>query len=141
MILTNEEYQRKNITLYSKFFSEPIHLDDNDIAEEVIEKLENIAQQWNIKHHKQKREIVKRRLGFMEQDSLIINYETCLKHFGQSNLSLNDDDDDDDEDEENKKLLENEINQMNLDECLDYLKLTGDILCFGQNLQTKILLK
>jgi hypothetical protein len=137
MFLNQDEYQRKNITLYSEFFSEPIYLDDDEMIEEMIEKLENIAQQWNIKHHKQKREVLKQRLGFIEQDSLIIDYETCLKHFQQQNSSI----DDDDEDEENKKILENEINQMNFDECLDYLKLTGDILCFSRSSQIKILIK
>jgi Leucine-rich repeat (LRR) protein len=134
MFLINEEYQRKNITLYSEFFFEPIHLDDDDQISEVIDKLENIAKEWNIKHHKKKRHVLKRRLGFIEQDSLIIDYETCLKQFEQP-YSLFDDDD------ETEELLENEINQMNLNECLDYLKLTGDIICFGQNPHITILLK
>lgn len=108
------------------------------MTDEVIEKLENIAQQWNMKHHKQKRQVLKRRLGFIEQNSLIIDYETCFKHFEQSISSF---DDDDDINEDNKKLIENEIDRMNFDQCLDYLKMTGDILCYGQNSQITILVK
>jgi hypothetical protein len=137
MFLTDEENQRENINLYSEFFPEPIHLDEVEISEKVIEKLEMIAQQWNIQHHKQKRQVLKRRLGFLESDSIIINYDTCLQRFEQQNFSS----DDDNEAEENNELLENEINQMTLDACLDYLKLTGDILCFGQTPHITILIK
>lgn len=135
--LNNEEYQRKNIHLYSDIFSEPIYLDDDDMTDEVIEKFEIIAQQCNIKHHKQKRQILKQRLGFFEEDSLIIDYESFLKRFEESNSSYDDEDIDDD----NQKLLENEVNSMNFDECIDYLKLTGDIICYGQKSQLTIFLK
>lgn len=134
MFLTDEEYQRKNVTLYSEFFPEPIHLDDENMSGSVIEIIETIAQQWNIKHHKQKRQVLKRRLGFMEQDSLLIDYETCSQRFEQRSPSV-------DEEVENHKLLENEITQMTLDDCLDYLTLTGDIICVGQASQPTILLK
>jgi hypothetical protein len=105
------------------------------MSEDIIEILEIIAQQWNIKHYKRKREVLKRRLGFIEQDSLTIDYETCLKRFEQSTSSF------DDDDEENEQSLENEINQMNLNDCLIYLTLTGDIICFGPTYQSIILLK
>jgi Leucine-rich repeat (LRR) protein len=123
MFITNEEYQRKNIILYSEFFPEPIHLDDENMSEDIIEILEIIAQQWNMKHHKQKRQILKQQLGFNEQDSLIIDYETCLKYFKQTISSF----------DEDQELLKNEINQMNLDDCLTYLTLTGDIITFNQS--------
>ena len=64
IFLTDEENQRKNINFYSEFFPEPIHLDDEQMSSIVIEKLEIIAQQWNIIHHKQKRQFVKQRLRF-----------------------------------------------------------------------------
>ena len=83
MFLTDEQNQRENITLYSEFFPEPIHLDEVDMSEGVIYKLEMIAQQWNIRHHKQKRQALKQRLGFLDPDTLTIDYDTCLQRFEQ----------------------------------------------------------
>ncbi|CAF5155520.1 unnamed protein product, partial [Rotaria sp. Silwood1] len=42
----------------------------------MIEQLEIIAQQWNIVHHKQKRQFIKQRFAFLKHDALIINYDT-----------------------------------------------------------------
>jgi hypothetical protein len=149
MFLTDEDNQRTNITLYSEFFSEPIHLDKNEMSD-VIGKFEIIAQQWNIVHHKEKCQVLKRRLGFMEQDSLTIDYDTCLKRFQKPNRSLSipsaednekEEEIEEKEEEEKNELVEKEINQMTFDECLDYLKVTGDILCFTQGSQITILIK
>lgn len=136
MFLTDEENQRQNIYLYSEFFPEPIYLEKEETSQKFIEILEIIAEQWNMKHHKQKRTVLKRRLGFLELDSLIIDYDTCLKHFDGTNTpsSLL-------SDNEDNESIEKEINQMTFDACLDYLKLTGDIICFKQNFLTTILLK
>lgn len=141
VFLLEEGNHRENINLYSDFFSTPIHLNDEQMSMLVIEKLENIAQQWNILHHKQKQQYVKQCLGFYQQDALIINYNTCLKYFEQQKpFSIILSDDDDDEIEETK-LLEEEINQMSFDECIDYLKLIGDIFCFSQKTEIIILIK
>ncbi|UJR21005.1 hypothetical protein I4U23_024105 [Adineta vaga] len=156
MFLTDEENQRTNITLYSELFPEPIYLDNNDISN-VIGTFEIIAQQWNIIHHKEKCQALKRRLGFLGQDLLTIDYETCFKRFQKSNGTLSESseyeseiqefsqiqtDEEEDEDEEAKnELVENEIDQMTFDECLDYLKMTGDIVCFNQGTQMIILIK
>ncbi|CAF2559345.1 unnamed protein product [Rotaria sp. Silwood2] len=137
MFLTDEENQRKNINLYSEFFSEPIYLDKEETSEAYIEILEIIAEQWNIIHHKGKRQVLKRRLGFIQSDSSIIDYDTCLKRFQQQqnqSLSVL-------SDNEKNESIEQEINQMTFDECLDYLKITGDILCFEQNSPKTILVK
>ncbi|CAF3723227.1 unnamed protein product [Rotaria sordida] len=136
MFLTDENNQRKNINLYSEYFSEPIYLDKEEISERFIEILEIIAEQWNIIHHKKKRQVLKQRLGFIQSDSLIIDYDTCLQRFQQENLSLSVL-----SNNEKNDLIEQEINQMTFDECLDYLKITGDILCFEQNSPKIILIK
>ena len=136
MFLTDEENQRTNITLYSEFFLEPFHLDEieNKTIERIIKILETIAEQWNNRHHKQKRQILKQRLGFTEIDSLLIDYDTCFNYFKQQNSILSND--------ENKNdLIEQEINQMTFDESLNYMKLIGDILCFESNSHKTILLK
>jgi hypothetical protein len=139
--LLNEGGHRENINLYSDFFPTPIHLNDEQMLTLVIEQLDTIAQQWNILHHKQKQRFIKQRLGFyQQQDALIINYDSCLKHFQQQKhypLILSDEN----EIEEDKLLVEEEINQMSFDECLDYLKLIGDILIFGQKPDIIILIK
>ncbi|CAF1367572.1 unnamed protein product [Adineta steineri] len=169
MFLTDEENQRTNITLYSELFSEPIHLDNNDMSD-VIETFEIISQQWNIVHHKEKRQILKRKLGFMAQDSLTIDYDICFKDFQKQNGTLsasssddneeqkteiteeteqtegkeqeeNNDGEEEVEEEEKNEIVENEINQMTFDECLDYLKITGDIIYFNQGSQKIILIK
>ncbi|CAF2066349.1 unnamed protein product [Rotaria magnacalcarata] len=136
--------QRENINLCSDNFMEPIQINDDEMESPLIEQLEAIAQQWNIVHHKQKQEVIKQLFTFLNPDALIINYDTCLNHFEQHKenlLTLSDDDnDDDDKIEENKKLNE-EINSMSFDECLDYLKLIGEIFCFGQKSHMRILLK
>ncbi|CAF0882898.1 unnamed protein product [Rotaria sp. Silwood1] len=140
MFLTDEENQRKNINLYSEFFSEPIYLDKEETSDRFIEILEIIAEQWNIIHHKGKRQVLKRRLGFIKSDSLIIDYDTCLIRFQQQQQQQN-------QslsvlfDNEKNESIEQEINQMTFDECLDYLKITGDILCFEQNSPKTILVK
>jgi len=130
--------QRANINLYSEFFPEPIHLDDEQMSSQVIEQLEIIAQQWNIVHHKQKRQYVKQRFDFIQQDALIIDYDTCLEYFEEHNQFLPENNE---EIEENKQIVEEELNQMSFDDYLNYLKLIGDILCFGQKPDTIILLK
>ncbi|CAF4390944.1 unnamed protein product, partial [Adineta steineri] len=96
MFLTDEENQRTNITLYSELFSEPIHLANNDMSD-VIETFEIISQQWNIVHHKEKRQILKRKLGFMAQDSLTIDYDICFKDFQKQNGTLSASSSDDNE--------------------------------------------
>jgi hypothetical protein len=101
------------------------------MSSKIIEQLEIIAQHWNIIHHKQKRQYVKQRLGFIQQDTLTIDYETCLKHFKKQTEFLPEDDDE----------ITEELNQMSFDNYLDYLKLIGDILCFGQKPHITILLK
>ncbi|CAF3013476.1 unnamed protein product [Rotaria sp. Silwood2] len=141
--LINTEDQRGNIKFYSEYFLEPIDINDDQISSLIIEQLETIAQQWAIVHHKQKRQLIKQRFAFLKHDALIINYDTCLKKFEQQKqvpLVFPDDDNDDDETEKNKKLIA-EINAMSFDECLDYLKLIGDIFCFGQKSHMKILIK
>lgn len=131
--LFETENQRENINLYSEFFPEPIHLDDEQMSSQVIEQLEIIAQQWNLVHHKQKRQLIKQRLGLNQQDTLIINYDTCLKHFEEQNQISSEQNDTDE--------IEEELKQMSFDDHLDYLKLIGDILCFGQKPHTLILIK
>ncbi|CAF1183875.1 unnamed protein product [Rotaria sordida] len=139
--LIDEGDQRENIKFYSEYFLEPIHINDDQISSLIIEQLETITQQWNIVHHKQKRQLIKQRFAFLKHDALIINYDTCLKRFEQQKqvpLILSDNDD---EIEENKQLIEEELNSMSFDECLDYLKLIGDMFCFGQKSHMRILIK
>ncbi|CAM4872819.1 unnamed protein product [Rotaria socialis] len=134
MYLTDEENQRKNIHLYSEYFSDAIYLDREETSHQVIEILEIIAEQWNIKHHKQKRQLLKRRLGLVESNSIIIDYDTCLNQFQQQTippLSEN----------ENRTPVEEEINQMTFEQCLDYLKVLGDILVFEQRSSRTIIVK
>jgi hypothetical protein len=134
--------QRKNIKLYSEFFPKPIRLDDVQMSSLVIEQLETIAQQWNIVHHKQKRQFVKQRLSFLQRDALIIDYPTCVKRFKQQKqISSSVSEDEDDNIEENTEIFDEELNLMSLDQCLDYLKLIGDILYFGQKPHRSILIK
>ncbi|CAF4520890.1 unnamed protein product, partial [Rotaria magnacalcarata] len=77
MYLTDEENLRKNINSYSEYFSEAIYLDREETSHQVIDILEIIAEQWNIKHHKQKRQRLKRHLGLLESNSIIVDYDTC----------------------------------------------------------------
>ncbi|CAF4846307.1 unnamed protein product, partial [Rotaria socialis] len=105
-----------------------------ETSHQVIEILEIIAEQWNIKHHKQKRQLLKRRLGLVESNSIIIDYDTCLNQFQQQTippLSEN----------ENRTPVEEEINQMTFEQCLDYLKVLGDILVFEQRSSRTIIVK
>lgn len=136
MFLTDEEKQRHNIQLYSELFPDPIYLESERISDRFIEILENIAEQSNFKHHKGKRYVLKRRLGFMEKECLTMDYDTCLEYFDQQKelTSIS-------SDVKDRELLEQEIDEMTFDACLDYLKLTGDILCFERNSYKKILIK
>lgn len=134
MFLTDDQNQRTNINLYSEFFAEPVYLDREETSGEVIEVLEMIAEQWNITHHKQKRQSLKQRLGLFESNSIIIDYDTCFERFQQQNSSPS-------SDNENSTSVEQEINQMTFDGCLDYLKMTGDIIIFEQRSPKLILLK
>ncbi len=129
----------ENINLYSQFFPKPIHLDDEQMSTEVIEQLERIAQQWKIIHHKQKRQYVKQRLSFIQQHGLTIDYETCLTSFEEKNQLLLENNEE--EIDADKQLIQEELNQMSFDDYLDYLKLIGEILCFGQKPNLIILIK
>ena len=106
----------------------------------MIKQLETIARQCNNIHHKKKRYFMKKRFNFLPHDTLIIDYNICLNDFketSQDSSMLFEDD----ETEENKKLIEKEIYSMSFDEYLNYLKLIGDICCFGPKAHMKILLK
>ena len=131
---------RDNIELYSEFFPRVLRLDDEPMSSFVIEQLETIAQQWKRLHHKEKRASVRRRLGFEQDDALVINYSTCLKLFEQQTAATSDRRPNDEGEKMNRSVVE-ELNQMNFDQCLDYLKLIGDILCVGHKPQITILIK
>ena len=112
MFLTNDDYQRKNIRLYSDYFPEPIYFDNEQISKDLIEKFELIAQKWNLKYPKQLNSILKQNLRFFRENTIFIDYETCLKSFEEMKSTFN--------------------IQMTFDQCLEYLKLLGDILYFPQ---------
>ena len=112
--------QRRNINFYSEFFPEPIDLNNDQMSTSFIDKLETIARQWNLVHDKQTRMLVRQRFHFLSNESLTIDYETCLNQFNEQ--SSKDD-------------------RMSFDEYLDYLKLIGDILCFGTKPNSIILLR
>ena len=117
--------QRDNIDFYSQFFPEAIRLDDEGMSSVLINQFELIAQQWNLVHDKQKRQLVKERLSFVPEDAFVIDYNTFLLNFEEQNQS---------EDGQQPK-------EMSFDEHLDYLNLIGDILYFGPKSNRLILLK
>ena len=139
MFLTDEQQQRKNVVVYSEFFPEPIDFNEENMSDRFIEILENIAQQWNIQHHKQKRLVLKQRLGLFERDSLLINYQ----QFEQAHSSLIEQQQQQHIDNETPipPSLQTELTRMTFNDCLTYLTLTGDILCLYQTSPPTILLK
>lgn len=142
MFLTDEEYRRTNIHVYSDYFPQVLHLDDEQTTSIVLEQLESLAQQWNVTHAKGKRGNLKRRLGFIKPESLVIDYQACqerFEHAMQSSLSRSTDDLNGEV--EMQDLIDEEINQMTFDDCLDYLKLTGDIVCCGCKPYVTIIIK
>lgn len=134
MFFTNDESRRTNVIFYSEFFPEPIDFSDENISDYIIEVFETIAQQWNIQHHKHKRQILKQRLQLFEHNSLLIDYQT----FEQSHSLLSQTPDDT---TPIPPSLETELTRMTLNDCLTYLTLTGDILCLYQTTPPTILLK
>ena len=128
--MADEDYRGKNIRLYSDHFSQAIHFDDENMSSSVIEKLELIAQQWNQVHCKHKRLAVKRTLGLMALDSLVVDDQWCSAHFERAKASFSLPPMDDNADEHDR-LIKNEIQQMNLHDCLEYLRLTGDLIYGG----------
>lgn len=119
MFVTDDEFQRKNIRIYSDYFPQAFDLDDENLSKKFFRQFETIGHQWNFVHHKEKRMKLKQRLGFLLPQSVIVDYETCRQRFESEN--------------------DEEIDQMTFDDCLDYLKLTGDILTWPcQNNQTII---
>jgi hypothetical protein len=133
MFVTDENYQRTNIQIYSEYFLRPVYFDDEHMSSVFIEQLESIAQQRNIIHNKHKRLILKQRLGLTASDtSFIMDYDPCQQQFERSCSSTLLNDNNMMNDDDGKQLLVNdEINRMSFDDCLDYLKLTGDIICSG----------
>ncbi|UJR28508.1 hypothetical protein I4U23_009746 [Adineta vaga] len=142
--LSDMKGQYENMNLYSHCFSTPIQFNNPDILSTFIQQLETIAQQWNFRHHKYKQQLVQQRLGFYQQNTFVFNYETCFKHFEERNLSASivfNENMDGDAIEINQLIMQDEINQMSFDECLNYLKLLGDILHFGPQPHSIIILK
>ena len=142
--LTELGNQRGNINLYSGFFPEPLHFDDEQMSPMVIQQLELIAQQWNLVHHKQKRRFVKQRLKFLPYNDLVIDYQTCFKRFEehqkQNHSSSSSSSSSSDDEEEEDEIIQAELNRMSFDDYLDYLKLIGDILYFNPDKSNRIIL-
>lgn len=137
--------ERGNINLYSGFFPEVLHFDDEHMSSIVIEKFELIAQQWNLVHHKQKRQFVKQRLKYLPYEQLVIDYESCFQQFQEqrehhhsssSSSVLSSSESEEEEDE----IIAKELNQMSFDDYLDYLKLIGDLVEFNLEKSKRILL-
>ena len=136
--------RRDHVRLYSNFFPTLICFDDEQLAARMIDRLESLSQQWNLIHHKEKRNEIRHRLPFIPQDSLVIDYETCAKQFEQhhrKSMSRSKDEHESENIDDHKQLIDNELNEMNFDDCLEYLKLLGDILYFGQKPHMIIILK
>lgn len=131
--------ERGNINLYSGFFPEPLHFDDERMASIIIQQLEIIGQQWNLVHHKQKRRFVKQRLKFLPYDDLVIDYQTCFKRY-EEYLKQKDSPSDDNDEEEEDNIIKKELDQMSFDDYLDYLKLIGDIFYFNPDKSNRLIL-
>ena len=141
--LVQKEEPRAHVRLYSSFFPVPLHLDDVEMSVVAIEQLETLARQWKIVHHKQKRLKLRQRFRFIPNDSIIVDYNTCLKHFEQQAQAppIPSDDDNGETSEEEQRWIKDELDPMSFDECLDYLELVGDILRFDQKPQMTLIFK
>lgn len=139
--LSHGEDQRKHIKFYSDYFLEPVQINDEEIVASLIEQLETIGQQWNIVHHKQKRDYVKENFAFFEPNDLLIDYETCLNYFEQQKENSSTVSQDEENKTEENKELRDEVNAMSFDECLDYLKIIGEIFCFGEKFHMRLLVR
>ncbi|CAF0995620.1 unnamed protein product [Adineta ricciae] len=122
-----------NVNHYSRFFPLPIDFKEKTMLTSFLQQLERIAQQRNVRHHKHKQQLIKQRLGLHQQRALVMNYETCFRSFQERNLTSSIATD--------ANEAQEEINQMSFDECLNYLKLTGDILCVGKTPHSILILQ
>jgi hypothetical protein len=113
-----------HVHIHSDLFPMPIAFDDINMSTLIIEQLETIARKNNIIHDKRKRLQVHRLFRFVAHDCITMDYETCSKYFQQQLSSFVD------------KSDGNE-----LDTCLEYLELIGDILIFKPTSNKTIIFK
>ncbi|CAF0988858.1 unnamed protein product [Didymodactylos carnosus] len=133
-LLEHYDDSQNMVEFYSNYF-QPIYFNDSpSITNDLIIQLEIIAKKWNNIHEKNKRLNFKRKLNIFNQKNIIIDYNHCRKKFDNKYIQVVDNKTSFDEDEQSSEDIdkendeENESDPIEFDSCLEFLRLTGDIV-------------
>ncbi|CAF1636368.1 unnamed protein product, partial [Didymodactylos carnosus] len=142
-LLEHYDDSQNMVEFYSNYF-QPIYFNDSpSITNDLIIQLEIIAKKWNNIHEKNKRLNFKRKLNIFNQKNIIIDYNHCRKKFDNKYIQVVDNKTSFDEDEQSSEDIdkendeENELDPIEFDSCLEFLRLTGDIVWIDKQKQLR----